>query len=475
MNVITRFAPSPTGHLHIGGARTALFNWLFAKANGGKFLLRIEDTDRKRSTSEAKHAILEGLQWLNLQWDDEPVSQYSRQAKHIEMAYNLLEKGRAYKCFSTSEEIDHYRETVHNKRSTTFFVSPWRDVLAKNHPHKPYTIRMKTPQDGMSSIEDIVQGEVSVKQETIDDFIILRSDGTPTYNFAVVVDDHDMKVSHIIRGSDHMVNTFKQKLIYEGFNWVLPKFAHIPLIHNESGKKFSKRDGAEGVETFFDLGVTPEAACNFLARLGWSHGDDEFFNMDQAISWFRLEDLRKSPSRYDPKILLNLSGRHLAKMDNHVLLKHLKDFVAKKFQTTVNPHIEQMIQKAIPLLRERSKTLVDLWQDLSFLFFSLGEVDTKTQQEIQKLEIQPFEQFCSELEKQDWNKDSLFQFAKEFSGRNGSSLGKVVQPVRLALTGKTNSPSVFDLFVIIGREDSLNRLNQFLNHLKTRVFTNYSG
>ena len=465
MTVTTRFAPSPTGHLHIGGARTALFNWLFARANGGKFLLRIEDTDQVRSTPEATEAILNGLKWLNLNWDDEPISQRTRQPIHQEMALKLLKTGHAYKCFATPQEIADYQAEAKQKGNSTFFVSPWRDASDTDYPDKPFTIRVKAPLSGKSLINDIVLGQVSINNDTLDDFVILRSDGSPTYNFAVVVDDHAMDISHIIRGNDHIANTFKQKLIYQAFNWSIPNFAHVPLIHNQQGKKFSKRDGAEGVEVFFNAGIIPEAACNFLARLGWSHGDDEFFCMDQAIKWFRLEDLRKSSARYDPKILNHLSRLHLANLDTSTLLQSLKEFVSIKYQIRIDNNLESQVQKALPFLQGRSKNLVELWEELGFLWYEPGEYDQKSIATMKQINVAVFDAYLDAIEDVFWTRDSLEQFTRELGNRFNLGLGKVIQPIRIALVGKLNSPSVFDLLIILGKDESLYRMKELRKHL----------
>ena len=325
--VITRFAPSPTGFLHIGGARTALFNWLFAKANQGKFLLRIEDTDRERSTEEAEAAIIEGLQWLGLDWDGDAMSQHSRQRRHIEAARELLKLGAAYKCYSTPAEIENAKKEAKEAGCPTLFQSPWRNAGTAAAPDAPFTIRLKTPVEGQTEIRDSVYGKLSWKNETIEDLVILRSDGSPTYNLAVVVDDHDMGITHVIRGDDHLANSPKQHLIYKSFGWKTPEFAHVPLIYGEDGKKLSKRGGAVGVEYYRAAGIIPEATRNYLCRLGWSHGDNEFFTTEQAIDWFSLEGFRKSPARLDSKKMMNVCGKHIAVADDSTLLTQLNVYL----------------------------------------------------------------------------------------------------------------------------------------------------
>ncbi len=456
--IVTRFAPSPTGNLHIGGARTALFNWLFSRANNGQFLLRIEDTDRERSTEEATRQILASLKWLNLDWDGTPVSQFSRQSIHRARALELLKLGRAYKCFATPEEIAAARKVLKDKGGSTFFVSPWRNKPDDQHPDLPYTVRLKTPETGKSIIQDKVFGEISVNNDTIDDLIILRSDGTPTYNFAVVVDDHDMEVSHIIRGNDHMANTFKQQLIYEAFGWQLPIFAHVPLIHNEQGKKLSKRDGATGTEYYEENGFLPVAVFNFLARLGWSHGDNEFFSMNQAVEQFRLEDLRKSPSRLDYKMLKQISGHFLSTLGPEKLYQELTEFVSNNKSTTISPSKEKLVKKALPLIQPRSKTLLEIWEGLEFLLNPSVSYDEKSIKILSSTPRKQIEDYMHGLSKLDWDRQVLEEYSAAFGTKRGLGLGKVLQPIRAALVGKTVSPSVFDIFMLLGKKESQKRL-----------------
>ncbi|MCY4184308.1 MAG: glutamate--tRNA ligase [Rhodobacteraceae bacterium] len=456
--VVTRFAPSPTGKLHIGGARTALFNWLFARANNGKFLLRIEDTDRERSSEEATAQILASLKWLNLDWDDAPISQFSRQALHQKKALELLQSGEAYKCFATPDEISEIRAELKAKGNTTLFVSPWRDVPEEQHPDLPYTIRLKTPATGKSIITDRVFGEISIDNETIDDLIILRSDGSPTYNFAVVVDDHDMEVSHIIRGDDHIANTFKQKLIYEAFDWHLPVFAHVPLILNEQGKKLSKREGSTGTELYRKEGYLSEVVFNFLARLGWSHGTDEIFSAAEAIKRFKLEDLRKSPSRLDGGILKHLSGQYISKLELEELYQHLLDFLKQNNFGKIPENKEEIVKKALPLIQARSKTLQEVWEGLEFVLYETVRYDEKSHKILESTPKMQLEAFLNGLADLYWERDILEDYAKVFGTQLELGLGKVLQPVRAALVGKTVSPSVFDVMIVLGKEESQNRL-----------------
>ena len=456
--IVTRFAPSPTGNLHIGGARTALFNWLFARANNGKFLLRIEDTDRERSTEEAARQILASLKWLHLDWDGSPVSQFSRQAVHRTRALELLTSGQAYKCFATAEEIATDRADSKTRGGSSFFHSPWRDVSEDQHPDAPFTVRLKTPETGQSCLRDMVFGEIRVNNDTIDDLIILRSDGTPTYNFAVVVDDHDMEVSHIIRGDDHMANTFKQKLIFEAFGWPLPIFAHVPLIHNEQGKKLSKRDGAIGTEYFEENGYLPDAIFNFLARLGWSHGNEEIFDISQLVEKFKLEDLRKSPSRLDFKMLKQISGHYISILEPEGLYQELVEFVTKQMTATIPSNKENLVKKALPLVQARSKTLKELWMGLEFVLNSTVDYDEKSLKILSSTPRVQFNDYVQGLTNLAWDRQELEEYSVTFGTKRNLGLGKVLQPVRAALVGKTVSPSVFDIFILLGRQESQERL-----------------
>ncbi|MEL6172815.1 MAG: glutamate--tRNA ligase, partial [Pseudomonadota bacterium] len=321
--VVTRFAPSPTGFLHIGGARTALFNWLYAKHTGGKFLLRIEDTDRERSSEAATQAILEGMAWLGLEYDGEAISQFERAGRHAQVAHALLAEGKAYKCFSSQEEIQAFRETAKAEGRSTLFRSPWRDADPSSHPDAPYVVRIKAPREGETIITDRVQGDVKIRNDQLDDMVLLRSDGTPVYMLAVAVDDHDMGVTHVIRGDDHLNNAARQMMIYHAMGWALPTYAHIPLIHGPDGKKMSKRHGALGVDEYQKEGYPAAGMRNYLARLGWSHGDDEFFTDAQAQEWFDLDGIGKSPARFDFKKLANICKQHMAAAENAALLHEL--------------------------------------------------------------------------------------------------------------------------------------------------------
>ncbi len=457
--VVTRFAPSPTGYLHIGGARTALFNWLFARANGGKFLLRIEDTDRTRSTPEATEAILAGLKWLGLDWDGEAVSQFSRAERHRTVVIEMLASGHAYKCFSTKEEIETAREAARTRGDATLFQSPWRDLPEENHPDLPYVVRLRAPKTGEITIKDKVQGKVSWQCETLDDLVLLRADGTPTYMLAVVVDDHDMGVTHIIRGDDHLSNAARQTFIYIAMGWKTPVFAHIPLIHGPDGKKLSKRHGALGVEEYRDMGYLPEAMRNYLARLGWSHGNDEFFTTAQAIEWFTLAGIGKSPARFDFKKLENLSGQHFRQADDTELMAQITGFLAATGQSALTSDQCAKMLQAMPVLKDRAKILPDLIDKAHFILSERPfKPDAAAAQQLDSVSRGILNRLTPQLRNASWTEDSLKATLRDFAEQQSMGLGKVAQPLRAALTGRTVSPSVFDIMLLIGREETILRL-----------------
>src|SRR6056297_1606450 len=355
--VVTRFAPSPTGTLHIGGARTALFNWLFARGRGGTFLLRIEDTDRARSTPEATQAILDGMTWLGLDWDGEAISQFERKDRHAEIALQMLAEGTAYKCFATQDDIQAFRDAAKAESRSTLFLSPWRDVPESEHPDAPYAVRLKAPREGETVIEDAVQGTVRFRNDQLDDLVLLRSDGTPTYMLAVVVDDHDMGVTHAIRGDDHLNNAARQAQIYHAMGWAEPVWAHIPLIHGPDGKKLSKRHGALGVMDYAAMGYPPQAIRNYLARLGWSHGDDELFTDAQALEWFDLGGIGKSPARLDLKKLDSVSGWHIAQMEDADLVAQAAAFRALTDQAAFSQAQHDGLLAAMYCLKDRTRSI----------------------------------------------------------------------------------------------------------------------
>ena len=366
--VVTRFAPSPTGFLHIGGARTALFNWLFARGRGGRFLLRIEDTDRARSTPEATQAILDGLAWLGLDHDGEAISQAARAERHRAVAQHLLEAGRAYRCFSTQDEIETFRDTARAEGRSTLFRSPWRDATPDQHPEgAPHVIRIRAPREGTTVIADAVQGDITIRNDQLDDMVLLRGDGSPVYMLAVAVDDHDMGVTHVIRGDDHLNNAARQMMIYRAMDWPLPVHAHIPLIHGPDGKKLSKRHGALGVDEYQRMGYPAAGMRNYLARLGWSHGDDEFFTDAQAKAWFDLDGIGKSPARLDFKKLENLCGRHIAAADDAALRHELEDFLAATGQPPLSEDKLALLERGMYCLKERAKTFPELLDKAQFI------------------------------------------------------------------------------------------------------------
>ena len=451
--VVTRFAPSPTGFLHIGGARTALFNWLFARHHGGKFLLRIEDTDKARSTTEAIDAILDGMRWLGLDWDGHEYYQSQFWARHAEVAHKLLDRGHAYRCYMTQEELAAQREKAQAERRPFRIDSPWRDVL-ETQGDKPFVIRLKAPREGETVIEDKVQGRVAVQNAELDDFILLRSDGTPTYMLAVVVDDHDMGVTHVIRGDDHLNNAFRQLAIIRSMGWPEPVYAHVPLIHGPDGAKLSKRHGALGVDSYRDeLGLLPEAVSNYLLRLGWGHGDDEIISREQAILWFDLGHVGKSPSRFDFKKLENLNGHYMREADD----ARLADLVAPKLG--VDGAQKELLSQAMPELKARAHDLNQLAEGSAFLFAKRPlEPDEGAAALLTDESRTLLSHALKALKDADWNHDALEQAIREVAESQGVKLGKLAQPLRAALTGRTTSPGIFDVLVLLGKGESLARI-----------------
>ena len=456
-NIVTRFAPSPTGYLHIGGARTALFSYLFAKHNNGKFLLRIEDTDRKRSSQSAIDALLKGLEWLGLKWDGDEVYQFSRSERHKEVALELLAQDKAYKCFLSTEELEELREE--SMLTGKPIYSKWRDADPSTYPDLPYVIRIKAPREGVTVIEDQVQGRVVTENHTLDDMILLRSDGTPTYMHAVVVDDQDMGITHIIRGDDHLSNTPRQVMIYQAMNWEIPVFAHIPLIHGPDGKKLSKRHGALGVEAYCDMGYLPETICNYLLRLGWSHGNDETISKEQAIEWFNLESIGKSPSRLDFKKLDNLNNHYLQQAENQRILNLMLEHMPKLSDTS-----KDNILNGLDSLKQRANTILELC-DMAKIYIVEADIlipDDLKKMVMMKYElIQEFQHHASKID--DWNKENLMEFAKTFALKNHMKLGDIAGIIRILLTGSNASPSVFEIMSIIGKNLTIKRLGNVYN------------
>ncbi|MDB9860624.1 glutamate--tRNA ligase [Amylibacter sp.] len=457
--IITRFAPSPTGYLHIGGARTALFNWLYAKANNGKFLLRIEDTDRERSTPEATTALLKGLEWLGLDYDGNVYSQFERANRHRIVALEMVKSGHAYKCFSTIDEINAYRDQAAKDKNPLPFQSPWRDADPESFPDAPFVIRLKSPKNGGIVIKDKVQKKVSWAASSFDDLIMLRSDNSPTYMLAVVVDDHDMGVTHIIRGDDHLINAGRQSLIYDAMNWKIPEFAHIPLIHGEDGKKLSKRHGATGIHEYAALGYMPEAIRNYLCRLGWSHGNDELFSTADAISWFDFSGIGKSPSRLDFKKLNNVSAHHIKTSSDEMVSNDLFAY-AKEIGIEISENNKLKITKSISLVRDKSKTLRDVLDKCHFILTALPiDIDEKSIINLNSVSIGILKQLTPLLSDATWTSEYLEALAREFADSHEIGLGKIGMPLKAALSGKINSPSAFGMMEILGREESLARIN----------------
>lgn len=458
--IVTRFAPSPTGSLHIGGARTALFNWLFARHHGGRFLLRIEDTDRARSTEDAKQAIFDGLGWLELDWDGEPISQASRAERHREAANQMLEAGTAYRCFATAEEITEFREKARAEGRPPIFRSPWRDSDPATHPDAPYTVRLRAPREGKVVIQDAVQGEVSWGADQLDDLILLRSDGTPTYMHAVVVDDHDMGITHVIRGDDHLTNAARQVLIYRALGWEAPIFAHVPLIHGPDGAKLSKRHGATSVIEYRDLGYLPAALRNYLARLGWSHGDEEFFSDAQAIEWFGLEAIGRSPARFDFAKLENLNGLHIRASEDEDLLARIEELLSVQGRPAPDETARARLLHAMPGLKERAKTLLEI---IDMAHYILAERPLALDEKAAKILDAEMRGMLARLTTRlagdsEWRAESVEQIVRSFAEEEELKLGKVAQPLRAALTGRLISPGVFDVIETLGREETLARL-----------------
>jgi glutamyl-tRNA synthetase len=450
--VVTRFAPSPTGFLHIGNARTGLFSWLYARHRGGKALLRIEDTDKARSTQEAIDVIHDGLAWLGLEFDGHPYYQSQFEARHAEVANELLARGAAYRCYLTPEELTARRDKAREERKPFRIDSEWRERT--DWPEgQPFVIRLKAPKDGETVIEDLVQGRVAVQNEELDDFVLLRSDGSPTYMLAVVVDDHDMGVTHIVRGDDHLNNAFRQLAIIRAMDWPEPYYAHVPLIHGADGAKLSKRHGALGVHDYREMGVLPEALLNYLLRLGWGHGDREEFTKEEAIEAFDLSGVGKSPSRFDMKKLLNLNGHYIRLADD----ARLAQLAAER----IGPQADvDLLTEAMPVLKTRARDLNELATGAAFLFkqspLDLDEAaEALLTDDARALLANIQERLTAE---EDWTSEALESNLKGLAEELGLGLGKLAQPLRAALTGQTTSPGIFDVLVLLGRDESLARI-----------------
>lgn len=459
--VVTRFAPSPTGALHIGGARTALFNWLFARGRGGRFLLRIEDTDRARSTPENTQLILDGLSWLGLDWDGEPVSQFARAARHAEVAREMLARGLAYKCFATQEEIEAFREQARAEGRSTLYRSPWRDVPEAEHPaDRPFVLRIRAPQEGAMTVEDAVQGPVTVGYDQLDDMVLLRADGTPLYMLAVVVDDHDAGVTHVIRGDDHLTNTFRQKLIYDAMGWPAPVFAHVPLIFGPDGKKLSKRHGATATAEYRQMGYLAAGMRNYLTRLGWAHGDMEVFTSEEAMRVFSLDGINRAPARFDFKRLEFLSGQHMQMEPEESLLREVAAFQRATGAPPVDP---ERLRAALPVVRARAKTIPQLLEQAHFALADRPlDIAPEALKSLDPVSRGILRDLTPHLHNATWERGILEGIVSAAAESNGTSLGKLAGPLRAALAGRAVAPSVFDMMLVLGREETLARLRESL-------------
>jgi len=464
--VVTRFAPSPTGYLHIGGARTALFNWLWARHTGGKMLLRIEDTDRERSTDAAIDAILDGLRWLGLDGEGEPLFQFARAPRHAEVAHEMVARGLAYRCFATQAELEAMRELAAKEGRPPRYDGRWRDRDPSEAPEgAPFVVRLRMPQEGETVVDDLVQGKVTFRNDVLDDFILLRSDGTPTYMLAVVVDDHDMGVTHVIRGDDHLTNAARQSQIYRAMGWDVPAWAHIPLIHGADGAKLSKRHGALGVDAYRAMGYLPEALKNYLARLGWSHGDDEIFSMDQAIGWFEVSDINKSAARFDFAKLENINGLYMRATPDDALFDAFLAFLphtdeGRALLAILDEPLKAKIRMALPGLKERAKTLVELLDGCRFIHAVRPlAMEEKAAALLDAAGVGVLAALLPRLAAvEDWSAASTEAVVRAYAEEAGLKLGKAAQPLRAALTGRTTSPGIFDVLAVLGREETLARL-----------------
>jgi glutamyl-tRNA synthetase len=460
MTVTVRFAPSPTGFLHIGGARTALFNWLYARHMGGVFKLRIEDTDRVRSTPEAVAAIIDGLRWLGLDWDGEVVHQLTRAERHAAVARELLAAGRAYYCYCTPAELEAMREQARREKRSVRYDGTWRDRdSAEAPPGAAPAIRFKAPQHGATTIHDHVQGEVTVSNAELDDRIILRADGTPTYNLSVVVDDHDMRITHVIRGDEHLNNAFVQTQLYQALDWPVPEFAHLSLIHGADGAKLSKRHGALGVDAYRDMGYLPEALRNYLLRLGWSHGDDEIISTEDAIRWFDLDAIGRGPARFDFAKLGNLNGHYIRSADDGRLVALVAAELEKKRRYAISEEHRDRLRHAMPELKLRPKTIVELAANAEFLVAERPITpDEKAARLLSPEARRRLAMLASAIEGSEWRAEGLEEQVRAFADLDDVPLGAVAQPLRAALTGRAASPGIFFVMEVLGRAETLGRI-----------------
>ena len=461
---ILRFAPSPTGYLHIGGARTALFNWLYARHTGGKFLLRIEDTDRQRSTPEAIAVILDGMEWLGLESDGEPIYQFARAARHREIAEKLLAEGKAYRCYATTEELEAMRAQQRAESKPIRYDGRWRDRDQSEAPAgAPFVIRLKATQTGKTIVHDVVQGDVRFANDQLDDMVLLRSDGTPTYMLAVVVDDYDMGITHVIRGDDHLNNAARQLQIIHTMSWPEPVYGHLPLIHGPDGAKLSKRHGALAVDAYRDMGYLPEAMRNYLLRLGWSHGNEEIIPTKQAIEWFNLANIGRGPSRMDYKKLDNLNGHYIRLSDDTALVEDVEQLLERRTPPVkLSEPARERLKAAMPGLKERAKTLLELADGAEFLYTDGPRtLDAAAEKLLTPKARGVLRQLLPALKNTDWSIAALEALARSFAEAHGLKLGQVAQPIRAALTGRSASPPIFEMLAVLGREESLLRLGAY--------------
>ncbi len=461
--IITRFAPSPTGFLHIGGARTALFNWLYARGRNGKMLLRIEDTDAKRNTKENVDAIYEGMRWLGLNWDDDALSQAKNIKRHQEVAQYMLDNDLAYKCYCSSEKIAKMREVARENGTPIQYDGTCRNLATSDAPIGiKSTVRFKAPKTDFTIIQDSVQGEIKIANEQLDDLIMLRSDGTPTYMLSVVVDDKDMGVTHIIRGDDHLTNAVRQTCIYKALGWDLPIFTHVPLIHGQDGAKLSKRHGALGVMAYRDMGYLPEAMRNYLARLSWSHGDDEIISTVKLIEWFDIDAIGKSPAKFDFIKLENLNAHYIKNSDDIELVDILNEFVKNTNRSTINN--QERLLLAMPFIKERAKTLVELYDAAKFVFANRPlNFDEKAKKLLTDENRELIGGLIAKFKViDDWNRDNISQAIKQYAEDTGLKLGKIGQPLRAILAGTTQAPGIFDIAVILGKDETIGRIEDII-------------
>ncbi len=467
MKIVTRFAPSPTGNLHIGSARTALFNWLFAKNTNGKFLLRIEDTDKVRSTKESINKIIDGLKWLNLEWDKEIIYQSKNQKRHKELAEELLSKGLAYKCFCSEDDLNKMREEAKILKKPYRYNRMWREKNPNEAPKNiEPVIRIKAPIKGESVIDDIIQGTITVSNEEMDDFIIMRSDGTPTYMLSVVADDYDMEVTHIVRGHDHLTNTFRQNIIYDALKWGKPKTAHIPLIHGSDGSKMSKRHGAIDVEEYKNKGILPKALINYMLRLGWSHGDDEIISLEKAIKWFSLEKIGKSPAKFDNDKLISVNSHYIKELDNNKIISFLENYYNKEYKIKIDDISIKRLNLGLNDIKSRSRDLIQL-AEMSLFYCSKFpiSISKKAQKLINKADNKILKDLLEKLEniKNNFKKNEIEKIISKFLSEKGLKLSDIIQYIRAMITGLDVSPRIYDIMEILGYDEIKLRMENFIN------------